>query len=151
MRPPALLRVDVNQKDRCACALRKWITWWRAPGYSTVAGIFKQYELVCIVGDERDLLRVRTTYRRPREDVYVYRIRAPRENIRRAFLQSGRAGVVAEDPLQWLRPRLPLRGRAPRHRTPFAELERLSLVNARAHAADGDPAFSQRIRVAVTP
>jgi hypothetical protein len=30
---------------------------------------------------------------------------------------------------------------------PFAELEKLSLVNARAHAADRDPAFSQRIRV----
>jgi hypothetical protein len=29
---------------------------------------------------------------------------------------------------------------------PFAELEKLSLVNARAHAADRDPTFSQRIR-----
>ena len=29
---------------------------------------------------------------------------------------------------------------------PFAELEKLSLVNERAHAADQDPAFSQRIR-----
>jgi len=29
---------------------------------------------------------------------------------------------------------------------PFAELEKLSLVNGRAHAADRDPAFSQRIR-----
>jgi hypothetical protein len=29
---------------------------------------------------------------------------------------------------------------------PFAELEKLSLVNERAHAADRDPAFSQRIR-----
>jgi hypothetical protein len=29
---------------------------------------------------------------------------------------------------------------------PFAELERRSLVNARAHGAERDPAFSQRIR-----
>jgi hypothetical protein len=29
---------------------------------------------------------------------------------------------------------------------PFAELEKLSLVNARAHASDQDAAFSQRIR-----
>ena len=29
---------------------------------------------------------------------------------------------------------------------PFVELERISLVNTRAHAADRDPAFSQRIR-----
>jgi hypothetical protein len=31
---------------------------------------------------------------------------------------------------------------------PFAELERRSWVNARAHAAERDPAFSQRIREA---
>src|SRR5574341_454172 len=31
-------------------------------------------------------------------------------------------------------------------RRPFAELERLSWINARAHAAGHDPAFSQRIR-----
>jgi hypothetical protein len=29
---------------------------------------------------------------------------------------------------------------------PFAELEKVSLVNPRAHAADKDPDFSQRIR-----
>jgi hypothetical protein len=29
---------------------------------------------------------------------------------------------------------------------PFPELEKLAHVNARAHAADRDPAFSQRIR-----
>ena len=29
---------------------------------------------------------------------------------------------------------------------PFPELERISKVNDRAHAADKDPAFSQRIR-----
>jgi len=29
---------------------------------------------------------------------------------------------------------------------PFAELEKLSRVNERAHAADNDPAFSRRIR-----
>jgi len=29
---------------------------------------------------------------------------------------------------------------------PFAQLEKLSRVNERAHAADQDPAFSQRIR-----
>ena len=34
------------------------------------------------------------------------------------------------------------------HGLPFAELERRAWVNERAHAADGDPAFSQRIREA---
>lgn len=31
-------------------------------------------------------------------------------------------------------------------RHPFAELQHMSNVNKRAHAADQDPAFSQRIR-----
>lgn len=60
----------------------------KEPGesYSTLAGFFKQYELVYIVGDERDLIRVRTTYRQPQEQVYVYRLHMPRENIQRIFL-----------------------------------------------------------------
>jgi hypothetical protein len=58
----------------------------RREGYSAIAGFFRKYELVYIVGDERDLIRVRTTYRSPQEDVYLYRLRPPRENIRRAFL-----------------------------------------------------------------
>jgi hypothetical protein len=58
----------------------------RGEGYSTVAGFFKQYELVYIAGDERDLIGVRTTYRQPQEDVYVYRLKTSRENLRRVFL-----------------------------------------------------------------
>jgi len=54
--------------------------------YSTIAGFFKQYELSYIVGDERDLIRVRTNYREPREDVYLYRAKVPIENARRFFL-----------------------------------------------------------------
>jgi hypothetical protein len=54
--------------------------------YSTIAGFFRQYELVYIVADERDVVGVRTTYRRPQEDVYVYRTNAPVKNIRRIFL-----------------------------------------------------------------
>ena len=58
----------------------------RGESYSTIAGFFRQYELVYVVADERDVIRVRTTYRRPQEDVYIYRVRAPRANIRRGFL-----------------------------------------------------------------
>src|SRR5258705_2143519 len=58
----------------------------RGEGYSTVAGFFKQYELVYVVGDERDLIGVRTTFRQPQEDVHVYRLHVPREDVRRLFL-----------------------------------------------------------------
>src|SRR5204863_8859427 len=54
--------------------------------YSSIAGFFKQYELFYVVADERDLIRVRTNYRQPREDVYLYLAQVPRENVRRLFL-----------------------------------------------------------------
>lgn len=38
--------------------------------YSPVRGLFRQYELVYVVADERDAVRVRTNYR-PGEDVYL--------------------------------------------------------------------------------
>ena len=40
-------------------------------GYSTLKGFFKQYELYYVVGDERDLIRVRTDFRKPLKDVYL--------------------------------------------------------------------------------
>ncbi len=60
----------------------------RSEGYSAIRGFFKQYELIYIVGDERDLLRLRTNYRKdPTEDVYLFRIRTPKESVRRLFLE----------------------------------------------------------------
>src|SRR5574341_2272277 len=58
----------------------------KGESYSTLAGFFRQYELYYVVADERDVIGVRTTYRQPQEDVYVYRTRAPLKNIRRIFL-----------------------------------------------------------------
>jgi len=58
----------------------------RGESYSTLAGFFKQYELIYVVADERDVIRLRTSFREPREDVYVYRAEVPRENVRRLFL-----------------------------------------------------------------
>ena len=58
----------------------------KGEGYSSAKGFFRQYELYYVVADERDVLRVRTNYRKdPPEDVYVYPLRVPRENIRRVF------------------------------------------------------------------
>ena len=56
--------------------------------YSTLKGFFRQYELVYVVADERDVIRLRTNYRRdPPEDVYVYRVKGSPEAGRRLFLQ----------------------------------------------------------------
>jgi hypothetical protein len=55
--------------------------------YSTIKGFFKQYELIYIAGDERDLIRVRTDYRRPEEYVYLYRLNPRPENLRGLFIE----------------------------------------------------------------
>jgi hypothetical protein len=127
----------------------------------------------------RDVIRSRTTYRKPQEDVYIYRTRAPQRNIRRIFLDYVQAmndlrvhprfyntlitnctttilmhtRINPESPpMSW---KVLLSGYVPDYlyelgridtAKPFAELEKLSRVNERAHAADKDASFSQRIR-----
>ncbi len=58
----------------------------KGESYSTLAGFFRQYELYYVVADERDVVGVRTTYRQPQEDVYVYRVNGSQTNLRRVFL-----------------------------------------------------------------
>jgi len=53
--------------------------------YSSVAGLYRQYELIYIPADERDLIRLRTNYRKG-EDVYLYRTAVPANHARALFL-----------------------------------------------------------------
>jgi hypothetical protein len=172
-----MISFGFNDKDYLAVSIetRKQ----KGESHSTVAGFFRQYELYYVVADERDVVRVRTTYRRPQENVHVYRIKASRDNVRRVFLDYIRAindlreqpqfyntlmtncttGIwlhtrmnPESPPLSW---KILLSGYVPDYlyelsrldkTMPFAQLEKLSCVNERAHAADKDRAFSQRIR-----
>jgi hypothetical protein len=52
--------------------------------FSPVPALFKQFELIYVVGEERDLVRVRTNHRG--EDVYLHRIQTPADGVRRLFL-----------------------------------------------------------------
>ncbi|MHC4988012.1 MAG: Lnb N-terminal periplasmic domain-containing protein [Planctomycetota bacterium] len=53
-------------------------------GYSAIKGFFKQFELTYVVADERDVVRLRTNYRK--EDVYLYRLQLEPEFIQEVFL-----------------------------------------------------------------
>jgi hypothetical protein len=55
--------------------------------YSAVKGFFRQYELIYIAGDEKDLVRLRTEFR-VGEDVYLYRLRVGSMNKARNFLMD---------------------------------------------------------------
>ena len=54
--------------------------------YSALAGFFRLYELIYVVADERDVLRVRTNFRQ-HEDVYLYRTAATPAQARIYFLE----------------------------------------------------------------
>ena len=53
--------------------------------YSALRGFFRQFELVFVVADERDVVRLRTNVRG--EDVYVYRLDAPPADARALLLR----------------------------------------------------------------
>ena len=53
-------------------------------GFNPLASLFKQFELIYVVGDERDLVRVRTNFRE--ETVYLYRLNASPDDARRLFM-----------------------------------------------------------------
>jgi hypothetical protein len=53
--------------------------------YSAILGFFRQYELIFIAADERDVIRLRTNYRKD-EEVYMYRTNAPADIARKFFL-----------------------------------------------------------------
>lgn len=48
-------------------------------------GLFRQYEIIYILADERDVLRLRTDFRK--EQVYVYPLRGKPKDIRKLFLE----------------------------------------------------------------
>ena len=50
--------------------------------------MFRQYELIYVAADERDVVRLRTNYRRsPPEQVYLYRTKASNDVARRLFTE----------------------------------------------------------------
>jgi hypothetical protein len=55
--------------------------------FSNIAGFFKDYELALIAADERDIVRLRTNVREPREDVYLYPLTTKSESRKKLFLK----------------------------------------------------------------
>jgi hypothetical protein len=68
--------------------------------YSSVRGFFRYYELIYLISDERDVVRLRSNYRQ-NEDVYLYRTRATPQQGRVIFLDYlRRANRLRERP-EW--------------------------------------------------
>ena len=56
----------------------------KTESYSTVQGFFRQYELIYVFADERDVVRLRTNFRH--EDVYLYHTRVGPKEARAILL-----------------------------------------------------------------
>jgi hypothetical protein len=150
--------------------------------FAPLASLFKQFELIYVVGDERDLVGVRANYRN--ETVYLYRLNTSFADARRLLLiYLARINELADRPefyhllsnsctINIIRyanaagreGRFDIRhflnglidsylyhsGRV-NTSLPFDELRRRSLINEAAHAANGAPDFSERIRASLPP
>ncbi len=81
-----IISFDFGDNDHLAISIeaRKELN----EGYSTIKGFFRQYELVYFVADERDVIRLRTNYRKnPPEQVYLYRLQGSIEDGKRVFME----------------------------------------------------------------
>lgn len=147
----------------------------KGEAYSALGGLYRQFELTYVVADERDVIRVRSNYRKG-EDVYLYRLKA--KFLKASFMEYVRTVNELHDTPRWynaitnncttaIRHQRAANERAPWDwrmlvngfgdellyerkgidtSLPFPELKRISRVNERAEAADKDPGFSEKIR-----
>ena len=148
----------------------------KGEAYSALGGLYRQFELTYVVADERDVIRVRSNYRKG-EDVYLYRLKA--KFLKESFMEYVRTANELHDTPRWYNAITNNCTTAIRHQRaayerapwdwrmlvngfgdellyerngidtslPFPELKRVSRVNERALAADKDPDFSEKIRV----
>ncbi len=144
--------------------------------YSAIRGFFRYYELIYTVSDERDVVRLRTNYRKG-EETYLFHTRATPEHARSTFLNylkeinqirnrpewynaltnnctTNIAALAGEPKWDW---RVLLNGHADQMlyergdlatgNLSFAQLKEQAHINAAARAANDAPDFSRRIRV----
>ena len=72
MRGPAHTFVSFGFSDGRYLAVSVEIRKEKGETYHPVKGLFRRYELMYVVGDERDLVRLRSNYRK--DSVFVYRV-----------------------------------------------------------------------------
>lgn len=68
--------------------------------YSAIGGLYRQFALIYIVADERDVIRVRTNYRHG-EDIYLYRTTATPAQARERFLEYLRSLNSLREKPRW--------------------------------------------------
>ncbi len=69
----------------------------KGESFSPIKGLFNRYEIMYVIGDERDLVKLRTNYRK--DDVYVYPVRTTEQKARQLFTSMlDRANELKDGP-----------------------------------------------------
>lgn len=56
----------------------------KGESFSALKGLLRQYELMYVIADERDVVKLRSNYRK--DNVYVYPVKADAEKVKKLFL-----------------------------------------------------------------
>lgn len=69
----------------------------KGESFSAIKSFFRQYELMYVVADENDVIKVRTNYRH--DKVFLYPVQTTQENIRKLFVSMlTRANKLEQEP-----------------------------------------------------
>lgn len=69
----------------------------KGESFSPLKGILRQYELVYVVADERDVIKLRTNFRM--DEVFLYPVQTTKENVQKLFVSMlTRANTLATEP-----------------------------------------------------
>lgn len=96
---PAHTMLSFDFSDGQNVAVSAEIRKERGESFDAVLGLLRQYELVYMVGDERDLIRLRTNYRK--DTVMMYPLKIQPHNLPKFFVSvMERAKKLSEKP-EW--------------------------------------------------
>lgn len=69
----------------------------KGESFSAVKGLLRQYELIYVIADERDVLKLRSNYRK--DDVFLYPVKTTKERMQKLFVSMlTRANKLATEP-----------------------------------------------------
>lgn len=94
---PAHTFLSFGFADRDFISISAEIRKEKGESFSALKGLLRQYEIMYVVGDERDLVKLRSNYRK--DDVYLYPVRTSAEKKRELFVEMlTRANRLREKP-----------------------------------------------------
>ncbi len=89
--------VSFGFEDGSYVAISVEIRKEKGESFGAVKGLLRQYELVYIIADEKDVIKLRSNYRK--DQVFLYPIKTTKENMRSLFISMlERANKLATEP-----------------------------------------------------